>query len=314
MSQLPLDAVVLAVHGGAGAIARDIITPDLEAQFRAGISDALDAGYARLQQGGSSLDAIEAAISSLEDCPLFNAGRGAVFTHKGQIELDASCMNGQTLAAGAVTCVQGIQNPIQLARRVMENSNHVLLSGQGAEEFALEQGFPRLTPDYFFTQLRWDQLEESRRAGKMMLDAVDVPREHKFGTVGAVALDAGGNLAAGTSTGGMTNKRYGRVGDSPIVGAGVYANNRTCAVSSTGHGEFFIRGVVAYDISALMEYRGLTVQAAAEEVIRHKMPALGGSGGVIALDALGHLAMPFNTVGMYRGSVTRAGQKQVDIW
>lgn len=306
--------VVLAIHGGAGAIRQDLTPAPLEAALREALDTALQAGWDVLQANGSALAAVEHAIVSLEDCPLFNAGRGAVFAHNGRIELDASIMTGAQRLAGAVAGVHTVKNPIRLARAVMEQSNHVLLVGEGAEEFAALQGLELVPEHYFHTELRRQQLEEARQSDKMMLDAVDVEKNHKFGTVGAVALDRNQQLAAGTSTGGMTNKRFGRVGDSPIVGAGVYADNQTCAVSGTGHGEYFIRAVVCHDISAQMRYAGKSVVEAAECLIFETLPALGGSGGVIALDAHGTLACPFNTAGMYRGWVTRDGTRHVWLW
>jgi beta-aspartyl-peptidase (threonine type) len=313
----------LVVHGGAGTISRDQMTPELEAQYRADLERALRAGHEVLKRGGTSLDAVETTVRVLEDSPLFNAGKGAVFTHDGRNELDASIMDGATLKAGAVAGVHRVKNPISLARLVMERSAHVLLAGDGAEAFAREQGVELVDPKYFFTERRWKALEdakkkeaEERKAGKpnARVTTISESDDYKFGTVGAVALDGAGNLAAATSTGGMTNKRYGRVGDSPIVGAGTYANNRTCAVSATGHGEFFIRSVVAYDIAALMEYKGLPLKEAADEVVMNKLVKLGGEGGVIAVDARGNVAMPFNTPGMFRGTIDEQGRVTVDIY
>lgn len=291
----------IAVHGGAGVITREKLTPDKEALYRAAMQQALDTGSAVLARGGSSLDAVEKTIRILEDCPLFNAGKGAVFTHEGRNELDASIMDGSNLAAGAVTCVTDIKNPISAARRVMTASPHVLLSGQGASEFAREQGLEIVDPSYFYTEERYQQLRE----------ALD---KDKHGTVGCVALDKSGNLAAGTSTGGMTGKRYNRIGDTPIIGAGTYANNNTCAVSSTGHGEFFIRYTVAHDISALMEYKGLSLDSAARLVVKEKLVKAGGSGGVICVDKNGNISMPFNSEGMFRGYATSDGKKGIFIF
>jgi len=291
----------IAVHGGAGVITREKLTPDKEALYRAAMQQALDTGSAVLARGGSSLDAVEKTIRILEDCPLFNAGKGAVFTHEGRNELDASIMDGSNLAAGAVTCVTDIKNPISAARRVMTASPHVLLSGQGASEFAREQGLEIVDPSYFYTEERYQQLRE----------ALD---KDKHGTVGCVALDKSGNLAAGTSTGGMTDKRYNRIGDTPIIGAGTYANNNTCAVSSTGHGEFFIRYTVAHDISALMEYKGLSLDSAARLVVKEKLVKAGGSGGVICVDKNGNISMPFNSEGMFRGYATSDGKKGIFIF
>ncbi len=295
----------LVIHGGAGTITRGSLSPELESAYRAKLTAALQAGYAVLSTGGTALLAVEQALVVLEDSPLFNAGRGAVFTRAGTNELDASIMDGATLQAGAVAAVQGVKNPIRLARLVMDATPHVLLGGDGAEQFAREQGLPMMPAEYFFTQRRWDALQKAQGRG-------EPAREQ--GTVGAVALDQGGNLAAGTSTGGLTNKRPGRIGDSPIIGAGTYADNQTCAVSGTGQGEYFIRAVVAHDIGALMAYQGLTVVEAAREVVMEKLVALGGTGGVIALDREGHIAMPFNTAGMYRGYVDEAGRVEVAIY
>jgi L-asparaginase / beta-aspartyl-peptidase len=314
---------VLVIHGGAGTILKKNMTPQKEAAYKAGLEDALQAGYKALQAGKSSLDAVEATIRVLEDNPLFNAGKGAVFTHDGRNEMDAAVMNGKTLEAGSVAGVSTIRNPITAARAVMEKSEHVMMTGRGAEQFAKEVGLEIVDPSYFRTQERWDGLQKALRedsikskldhsyqpAGKLGVENID----NKFGTVGAVALDKAGNLAAGTSTGGMTNKKYGRVGDAPIIGAGTYANNSTVAVSCTGWGEFFIRSVVAYDLSALMAYKGLTVQDAGKAVI-DKVGKLGGNGGLIALDKDGHAALPFNTEGMYRGMVTADGKITIEIY
>jgi len=313
----------LAIHGGAGAIARDKMTPEKEAAYRADLERALRTGNEVLKSGGSSLDAVEATIKVLEDSPLFNAGKGAVFTHDGRNELDAAIMDGATLKAGSVAALHHIKNPISLARLVMERSVHVLLVGDGAEQFAREQGVPFVSQKYFWTAERWKALQdakkeeaEERAKGKKSARVVRLAEDedHKFGTVGCVALDHNGDLAAGTSTGGLTNKRYGRVGDSPIIGAGTYANNRTCAVSATGTGEFFIRAVVAHDISALMEYKGLSVQEAADEVVQNKLVKLGGDGGVVAMDHDGNVAFSFNTSGMYRGWIDEDGKVTVEIY
>jgi beta-aspartyl-peptidase (threonine type) len=313
----------LAIHGGAGAIARSKMTPELEAKYRADLERALRTGHDVLEKGGTSLDAVVATFEILEDSPLFNAGKGAVFTHDGKNELDAAIMDGATLKAGAVAGVQHIKNPIALARLVMDRSIHVMLTGDGAEQFAKENGVKLVDAKYFYTEQRWKGLQDTireedaeRKAGKKSAYVVRMSEDddHKFGTVGCVALDRSGNLAAGTSTGGLTNKRYGRIGDSPIIGAGTYANNRTCAVSGTGTGEFFIRANVAYDISALMEYKGLSVAAAADEVVMDKLVKLGGDGGVIAMDHDGNIAMPFNTEGMYRGWIDEDGKVTVEIY
>ncbi len=301
--------LAIAIHGGAGVIARSEIGADNGARYRQGLEQALDAGYAVLAAGGNSLDAVTAAVRTLEDNPLFNAGRGAVLAHDGSAELDASIMNGKTLQAGAVTGVRHVKNPIDLARRVMEASPHVMLSGNGAEEFALGQGFTLVSNDYFITPTRKAQLDRVLRGATQ-------PRNELagLGTVGAVAVDAAGNVAAATSTGGMTNKRWGRIGDSPIIGAGTYANNASCAVSATGHGEFFIRSVVAYDICALVEYRGLSLADAAREVVHGKLVQRGGEGGVIAVDARGNVAMEFNSPGMFRGMRDSSGRRSVAIY
>jgi beta-aspartyl-peptidase (threonine type) len=302
---------VLVLHGGAG-VWRNELTPEREREARESMRTALLAGHAILKTNGSSLDAVEAAIRLLEDSPAFNAGKGSVLTAEGTVEMDASIMEGATKRAGAVASVKRIRNPITAARLVMEKSLHVMMVGEGAETFAQQQGAAVVSPEYFITPFRkeqWERAKEKRRATR---SEEDDARE-AIGTVGAVALDARGNLAAGTSTGGMLNKKFGRVGDSPIVGAGTYANNATCAVSATGHGEYFIRSVVAHDVSALMEYKGLSVQAASEEVIR-KVGALGGKGGIIALDRRGNIAMPFNTEGMFRGTIRADGNISVDVF
>ena len=314
---------VLVVHGGAGTILKKNMTPEKEAAYIAALTLALQTGYNQLKAGKSSLDAVEATIHMMEDSPLFNAGKGAVFTHDGKNELDAAIMDGKTLSAGAVAGVTTIRNPISAARAVMEKSEHVMLVGKGAEAFAKEAGLTIVDPSYFYTKERWDGLqkalaEDSVKAvldhgnkKSMRLGATN--RDYKFGTVGAVALDQMGNLAAGTSTGGMTNKKYGRVGDAPIIGAGTYANNVTAGISCTGWGEFYIRAVVGHDISALMEYKHLPVAKAAQMVL-DKMQRLGGDGGLIALDAKGNVTMPFNTAGMYRGTVTAEGKIKVQIY
>ncbi len=295
----------LVIHGGAGTITRESLTPELESAYREQLTAALQTGYTILHDGGTALDAVQAAITLLEDSPLFNAGKGAVFNADGHNELDASIMDGSNLAAGAVAGVRHVKNPIKLARLVMEKSPHVLMSGDGAERFGGEYGIETVNEDYYFTQRRWDALQ--RVKGKEA-------QAKEQGTVGAAALDRHGNLAAGTSTGGMTNKKFGRIGDSPIIGAGTYADNRTCAVSGTGHGEFFIRIAAAYDISALMAYRHLSLQAAAELVVNDKLVQMDADGGVIAIDRQGHIAMPFNTPGMYRGYIDQDGATVVAIY
>jgi L-asparaginase / beta-aspartyl-peptidase len=313
--------VGLVIHGGAGTIRREQMTPEREREYRAALTQALQAGHRILAAGGSSMDAVVAAINIMEDSPLFNAGRGAVFTNDGRNELDASIMDGRTLAAGAVAGVTRVRNPINLARAVMERSPHVMMAGAGAETFAEQQGLEMVAPEYFRTQARWDALQRARDQERIELSEDDRrPRsatefdDFKFGTVGAVALDRNGNLAAGTSTGGMTNKRWGRIGDAPIIGAGTYANNRTCAVSATGHGEYFIRNVVAYDICALVEYRGMRLADAADAVVMEKLVAQRGEGGVIAMDQQGNIAMPFNTPGMYRGFIDEQGRAVVMLY
>ena len=292
---------VLVIHGGAGTLSRERMTEETEKEYLDKLNEALNAGEEILRNGGSSLRSIEAAIMVMENSPLFNAGKGAVFTNLKQVELDASVMEGETLNAGAIAGVTDIKNPILGAIAVMEQSPHVMLAGGGASEFASEQGLEMVDNSYFHTQRRLDAV-------------IRQIEQEKNGTVGAVALDMSGNLAAGTSTGGMSNKKYGRIGDSPIIGAGTYANNRTCAVSATGHGEYFIRWVVAHDISALMEYGNLSLDEAANRVINEKLAGAGGTGGVIAVDRYGNISMPFNTSGMYRGYVKSTGEKEISIF
>jgi beta-aspartyl-peptidase (threonine type) len=301
---------VIAIHGGAGAITRAAMSREKEQHYIQVLADIVAAGQRLLAAGGSALDAVTEAVRLLEECPLFNAGKGAVFTHQGTHELDACVMDGRNCDAGAVTCVSRVRNPILAARTVLENSPHVLFATEGAEHFAAIHGLEMVEPDYFFTQERFDQLKRAQAAdlGRVLLDhdgatQSDDPLDpdRKFGTVGAVALDALGNLAAATSTGGMTNKQAGRVGDTPIIGAGCYANNATVAVSSTGTGEVFMRALSAYDVSALIEYAGLSLQQASDKVVMEKLAALGGSGGLIAIDRFGNVALPFNSEGMYRG-------------
>ncbi len=317
---MPPEKAVLVIHGGAGAPSKKTLTPERQAQYVADLERALRAGHALLKVGRPALDAVEAAVMVLEDSPLFNAGKGAVFTHEGRNELDASIMTGQDKRAGAVAGVTTIKNPIRAARAVMEKSPHVMLFGPGAERFAESVGLEIVGPEYFRTEERWKALQRALEAEKTGGGQVRAPLESPagrpyFGTVGAVAVDQEKHLAAATSTGGMTNKRWGRVGDSPIIGAGVYADDPTCAVSSTGHGEFFIRQVVAHDIAALMEYKGLSVRAAAEHVVHRKLKAPDhGEGGVIALDREGNYAMPFNSEGMFRGCVTEDGRLYVAIY
>ena len=298
----------LAIHGGAGTIARASLSPADELQYRAALEAALTIGYDLLHDGGAALDAVEAAVRSLEDCPLFNAGRGAVFTHDGHHEMDAALMSGHNRLAGAVAGARQVQNPIRAARLVMEKTEHVLLGYPGADELAREHGLPLQPVEYFFTQKRYDQLQDAIASGKMQLDHAADPNWKK-GTVGAVARDQHGHLAAATSTGGMTNKRYSRIGDTPLIGAGTWADAR-CAISCTGNGEYFIRAVAAYDIACLMEYKGLSLEEACRVVVQDKLAPVGGEGGLIAVDAAGHVTLPFNSEGMYRAS-RREGEESV---
>jgi beta-aspartyl-peptidase (threonine type) len=307
----------LVIHGGAGTIERSKLTPKREHEYRAGIERALAAGYDILKRGGSSLDATEAAVRVLEDDPHFNAGRGAVFTNAGTNELDAAVMDGKTLKAGAVACLKHIKNPVSLARLVMEKSGHVMMDGEGAETFAKENGIEFVDQKYFYTEERWQALQKVKAAEENRSGAAKkafiISDQDRHGTVGAVALDRDGNLAVATSTGGTTNKRAGRVGDSPVIGAGTYANNATCAVSATGDGEYFIRATVGHDVSALIEYRGMPLKEAAQTVL-DKVAKLGGNGGLIAIDREGNMALPFNTSGMYRGYVDPNGKFVVEIY
>jgi beta-aspartyl-peptidase (threonine type) len=342
--------ITLAIHGGAGTILRSLMTAELERKYRSGLEDALKVGWEILEKGGSALDCVESTVCSLEDFPLFNAGRGAVFTHEGKNEMDASIMDGRSLRAGAVAFVKNVRNPIKLARLVMERTEHVLLGGAGANQFALEMGVEMADDAYFYTEHRYQQLLSAREQGVVQLDhTVEEPVEisdSKFqipdlktqpsdssfeaddrseiwnlkseikkpiGTVGAVACDQNGNLASATSTGGMTNKKFGRIGDTPLIGAGTYADNNTCAVSCTGHGEFFMLGVTAYDVSARMKYQGLDLVAAARETVE-SLTRIGGEGGLIAVDAAGNVTLPFNSEGMYRGYVLGSGQLVTEIY
>lgn len=305
------------IHGGAGVIKKGSLSPEREKEYTDKLREALLAGYKALQAGKTSLDAVEIAIRILEDSPLFNAGKGAVFTNDGKNELDASIMDGKTLGAGAVAGIHRVKNPITLARAVMEKSEHVMMIGDGAEKFAAEQKIELVDPKYFWTQPRWDSLQRILKEEADKKKTGQLAREepyNKFGTVGAVALDKNGNLAAGTSTGGMTNKKYGRVGDAPIIGAGTYANNNSCAVSATGWGEYFIRLGVARDICSQIEYRALPIQQAADVVIKQKLQALGGDGGVIAMDKFGYLGISFNSEGMYRAYINGKGEPVVEIY
>ena len=307
--------ISIAIHGGAGTLPRSEMTADKEALYRAGLEAALDAGYAVLERGGSSLDAVTAAVQLLEENPLFNAGKGAVLNHQGIAELDASIMEGKDRRAGAVAGLRHVRSPIELARKVMENSPHVMLVGDGAEEFALAQGSALVPNEYFLTDARREQLQRklsrTTASSQQRREANDLSA---FGTVGAVARDRNGNLAAATSTGGMTGKRWGRVGDSPIIGAGTYADNASCAVCATGHGEYFIRSVVAYDICAQMAYGKMSLAQSADVVINHKLRQMGGDGGIIAVDSNGNLVLEFNSEGMFRGARSSAGRREVAIY
>ncbi len=300
----------IAIHGGAGTILRSTMTPEKQLQYEQALQQARDAGYNILAAGGSSLDAVEAAVVMLEDAPLFNAGKGAVFNHVGRHEMDAAIMYGADLMAGAVCGVGNVKNPVKLAKAIMQHSEHVVLCGQGAEEFARTQAIDFEEDNYFYTDQRYLQWQEAVAEGRVQLDHA----EKKFGTVGAVALDRNGNLAAATSTGGMTNKKFCRMGDSPVIGAGTYANNNTCAISCTGHGELFIRCVVAYDISCLMEYKGLSLQEACDLVVHDKLVKIGGEGGLVAIDKTGQIAMPFNSEGMYRACRSSDGRSEIMIY
>ena len=299
------------------------MTPEKEKAYQQGLNDALQKGYEVLSKGGTALDAVEATIEVMEDNPLFNAGKGAVFTHEGKNEMDAAIMDGKTLKAGAVAGVTNIKNPITAARAVMDKSGHVVMAGKGAEQFAAQQGCIIVDPSYFFTEDRWQALQKAKADDSLKPFERDTSKsflkqsenkDYKYGTVGCVALDVYGNLAAGTSTGGMTNKKFGRIGDSPIIGAGTYANNSTCAISCTGYGEYFIRLVMAKSVSDRMELGHETLQQAANEMIMHKLGDLGGDGGLIAVDKNGNISMPFNTTGMYRGYMTSDGKKEIKIY
>ena len=314
-----MESFSIAIHGGAGTILKEDMTSALEEAYQKGLQEALDAGYAVLEEGGSSVNAVKAALVILEDNMLFNAGRGSVFTKKGVQEMDAAIMDGATLKAGAVAGIRNVRNPIELATEVLRNSNHVFLSGKGANDFAIKQGI-KLEPDeFFFSQFRYDQWKAMRDSDNYSLDHThqqleELMRDKKFGTVGAVARDVNGNIAGATSTGGMTNKKYGRIGDSPLIGAGTYANNKTCAISCTGHGEVFICAVAAYDVSCLMEYKNLSLQQAMDEVVNKKLVAMEGEGGMIGVDAEGNISMLFNSAGMYRGMRNSAGENLIAIY
>jgi beta-aspartyl-peptidase (threonine type) len=305
--------IAIAIHGGAGTLVKGMMTPDKEAAYKAALAQALNIGYNILENGGPAIDAVESAVKQLENSHLFNAGKGSVFTASGTHEMDASIMDGKTKKAGAVSLITGIKNPVSLAKDVMSKSEHVFLAGEGAMIFAKAHGYEIAEADYFYDELRYQQWQEIKGSDNFQLDHT-IKKDSKFGTVGAVACDADGNIAAATSTGGMTNKKFGRVGDSPMIGAGNYANNQTCAVSCTGSGEFFIRGVVAYDVSALIEYKGLTLDDAANEVIHHRVMEIGGDGGLIAIDGKGNISMPFNTEGMYRAAKDSEGLHQILIY
>ena len=312
-----MNKYAIAIHGGAGTILKSTMTPEKEKAYLDGLKNAIEAGETILKNGGSSIDAVEKAIRSLEDNPLFNAGKGAVFSNAEKNEMDASIMNGADLTAGAVAGISNVKNPISLAKGIMQKSEHVFLAGNGAIEFAHSIGAEFEEDAYFFEQMRFDQLQQAKQSDGVFLDHTTDKFENgekKFGTVGAVALDIHGNLAAGTSTGGMTNKKFGRVGDSPIIGAGTYANNETCAISCTGHGEFFIRSVVAHDISCLIEYKGLSLKEACDFVVMDKLVKIGGEGGLIAIDKNGNIELPFNSEGMYRAKKSEDGALFIKIY
>lgn len=312
----------LAIHGGAGTILKSLMTEELENEYRMNLENALMTGWKILQNGGSALDAVEETVVKLEDCPLFNAGKGSVFTHEGKNEMDASLMDGKRLDAGAIAFVRNLKNPIRLARLVMEKTPHIFLSGMGAMDFAAEMKLEFVEDEYFFTDFRWQQLLKAREENVVQLDHTPqepeliqevLVEEKKFGTVGAVACDVEGNLAAATSTGGMTNKKFGRIGDSPIIGAGTFADNETCAVSCTGHGEYFMKTLAAYDVSARMKYQGKNLSEAAFETVKY-LRKIGGEGGLIAVDASGNVALPFNSEGMYRAFIQSGKKAEIRIY
>lgn len=313
-----MQTFTIAIHGGAGTILKTDMTAALELAYTNALNDAINSGYAILEKGGTAVEAVQAATIVLENNLLFNAGKGSVFTKKGTHEMDAAIMDGKDLSAGAVAGVRHVCNPVELATHVMLHSNHVLLSGEGAFDFALKQGIATAGDDYFYSQFRYDQWKAMRDSNDYSLDHNNpieaLMKDKKFGTVGAVACDAHGNIAAATSTGGMTNKQYGRIGDSPIIGSGTYANNQTCAISCTGHGELFIRAVTAYDVSCLMEYKGLSLQEAMHIVVHDKLVKIGGEGGMIGVDAQGNHAMLFNSAGMYRATKNNKGMFEVAIY
>lgn len=315
-----MNKIALAIHGGAGTIRRSKMTGELEKSYLNGLEESLKAGWKILQNGGSSLEAVEASVIILEDIPLFNAGKGSVFTNEETNEMDAAIMDGKSLEAGAVAAVKNIKNPIKLARLVLKHSEHILLEGSGAKDFAEEHNVEFESDQYFFTELRFEQLQKAKLKGRIQLDHTPDEEESKFekikskiGTVGAVACDENGDLAAATSTGGMTNKKFGRIGDTPIIGAGTYADNKTCAVSCTGHGEYFMKAVTAFDVSARMKYKGLNLKNAGLEAIEY-LSKIGGDGGLIAVDQFGNIALPFNSEGMYRGSINADSGLLLDIY
>ena len=314
---------LLLIHGGVGTILKENITPAKEKAYLQALEQAVRAGEEILKANSTAVEAVEAAVKVMEDSPLFNAGKGSVFTYDAKNEMDASIMDGSTMNAGAVLAVRKIKNPVSVARQVMENSVHVMLAGEGAEQYAEQQGCELVDPSYFYEETRFQQLKHAQQSEEVILDhsgenkTLERNTENggkNLGTVGAVALDVNGNLAAATSTGGMTNKRFGRIGDTPIIGAGTYANNKTCAVSCTGHGEYFIRNVVAFDISALIEYKQLSLQEAANHVVNDKLKKQDGEGGLIAVDAKGNYIVSFNTPGMYRGIATPLNKPKVEIY
>ena len=314
-----MQRISLAIHGGAGTILRETMTPEMEKEYRAGLQEALNAGYLVLENGGTSVMAVKNAIMHMEDNPLFNAGKGSVYNKVGLNEMDAAIMDGKNLEAGSVASVRNVRNPIELAEQVMMYSGHVFLSGKGAHDFAIKQGIKMESDEYFHTKNRYDQWKEMKESDLFQLDhapgSIRVEsKDNKFGTVGAVACDVNGNIAAATSTGGMTNKQFGRIGDSPMIGAGTYANNKTCAISCTGHGEIFIRAVAAYDVSCLMEYKNMSIKDACEEVVDRKLVAMHGEGGMIGMDAKGNAALVFNSAGMYRGLKNSEGVNMIAIY
>lgn len=309
-----MSVYTLVIHGGAGTILKKDLTTELEAAYRKGLDDALNAGYALLAKGETAVEAVLAATKSLEDNILFNAGKGAVFGNDGSQEMDASIMDGKNLMAGAVSAVRNVRNPVELAYTIMNKSQHVMLNGNGALQFAKEQGLQIEEDEYFYSAFRYNQWKQMQGSDEFALDHNVVMKDKKFGTVGAAAMDVHRNIAAATSTGGMTNKRYGRVGDSPIIGAGTYANNKTCAISCTGHGEPFIRAVTAYDVSCLIEYKGLSLEDAMNVVVHDKLMKIDGEGGMIGVDAKGNTALVFNSEGMYRGVKTSNGRNEISIY